>query len=181
MFDVGKKEIGMRKAILIATLVCLTPLTASAQSWTFSRDRVEYVIDLPSATWRVVSRVDLHDHVEFVNGNNEVDGYLRLTKILVYSDTTAANLFQSDEKWNLQRLPGYVVCSDCNGEAFRGYLDGATFSYEYISGGRTMAGRVYYFQLDKRTFYALRFTVARDKLQSIREQMDFIARSFRLN
>jgi hypothetical protein len=115
-----------------------------------------------------------------MNGNNEVDGYLRLTKILVDSGTTAANLFQSDEKWHLQGLPGYVVCSDCNGEAFSGYVSGATFSYEYISGGRTMAGRVYYLQPDKRTFYALRFTVARDKLQNIREQMDFIARSFRL-
>ena len=118
--------------------------------------------------------------MEFVNGNNEVNGYLQLTKILVNSDTTAANLFQADEKWNLQRLPGYVVCSNCNGEAFSGYLSGAAFSYEYISGGRTMAGRVYYLQLDKRTFYALRFTLARDKLQSIRRQMDSIAQSFRL-
>jgi len=141
---------------------------------------VEYVIDLPSATWRVVPRVDVHEHVEFVNGNNEVNGYLQLTKILVNSDTTAANLFQADEKWNLHRLPGYVVCSDCNGEAFSGYLSGAVFSYEYIRGGRTMAGRVYYLQLDKRTFYALRFTLARDKLQSIRRQMDSIAQSFRL-
>jgi hypothetical protein len=170
----------MSKALLIATLVCLSSLTASAQSWTFARDGVEFVVDLPSATWRVVSRIDIHEHLEFVNGKNEVDGYLRLTKILVDSDTTAATLFQSDEKWNLQRLPGYVVCSDCKGEAFSGYLSGAAFSYEYISGGRTMAGRIYYLQLDKRTFYALRFTVARDKLQSIREQMDFIARSFRL-
>lgn len=170
----------MRKALIIVTLVCLNSLLASAQTWTFARDGVEYVIDLPSATWRVVSRIDVHEHLEFVNGSNEVDGYLRLTKILVDSDTTAANLFQADEKRNLQRLPGYVVCSDCKGEAFRGYLSGATFSYEYVSGGRTMVGRVYYLQLDKRTFYALRFTVARDKLQGVREQMDFIARSFRL-
>jgi hypothetical protein len=169
----------MRKG-LIVTLVCLNALNASAQSWTFARDGVEYVIDLPSATWRVVSRVDVHEHLEFVNGNNEVDGYLRLTKILVGSDTTAANLFQSDEKWSLQRLPGYEACSDCQGEAFRGYFSGAAFSYEYINGGRTMTGRVYYLQLDKRTFYALRFTLARDKLQGNREQMDFIARSFRL-
>lgn len=170
----------MRKALLTATLFCLTCLTASAQSWTFSRDGVEFVIDLPSATWRVVSRIDIHEHLEFVNGNNEVDGYLRLTKIVVDSDTTAANLFQSDEKWNLQRLPGYVVCSDCNGEAFSGQLSGAAFSYEYVSGGRTMAGRIYYLRVDKRTFYALRFTVAREKLQSIREQMNFIAGSFRI-
>lgn len=170
----------MRKALIIITLICLNALNASAQSWTFARDGVDYVVDLPSATWRVVPRVDVHQHVEFVNGNNEVDGYLRLTKILVDPGTTAANLFQADQKWNLERLPGYVVCSDCNGQAFSGYLSGAAFSYEFISGGRTMGGRVYYLQLDKRTFYALRFTAARDKLQSIREQMEFIARSFRM-
>jgi hypothetical protein len=180
MSESVKKGTVVRKALIIMTLVCLNSLNASAQSWTFARDGVEYVLDLPSATWRVVSRVDVHEHVEFVNGNDEINGHLRLRKILVDFDNSPANLFQQDEKWNLQRLPGYVACSDCTREAFRGHFSGATFSYEYISGGRTMAGRVYYLQLDKRTFYALRFTVARDKLQNIREQIDFIARSFRL-
>lgn len=170
----------MRTAIMIAMLVCLNVINASAQSWTFARDSVEYVIDLPSATWRVVPRVDVHEHVDFVNGNDEANGYLRVSTILVDVGTTAANLFQADEKWNLKRLPGYVVCGDCNGEAFRGHLSGATFSYEYTSQGRTMSGRVYYLQIDKRIFYALRFTVAQNKLQGMREQMDSIARSFRL-
>lgn len=170
----------MRKALIIVTLICLNSLIASAQSWTFTRDGVEYQIDLPSPTWHVESRVDVHEHVDFVNGNAEVDGYLRLSRILVHPDATAAELFQSDEKWHLKQLSGYVACGDCNGEAFRGNLNGAAFSYEYIHGGRTMAGRIYYLQADKRTFFALRFTVARDKLQLVREQMDFIARSFRL-
>jgi hypothetical protein len=43
-----------------------------------------------------------------------------------------------------------------------------------------MDGRIYYLQLNTRTFYALHFTVAGDKLQSLRDQMDAIARSFRL-
>ena len=43
-----------------------------------------------------------------------------------------------------------------------------------------MDGRIYYLQLDNRIFYALRFTVASEKLQSLRDQMDSIARSFRL-
>lgn len=170
----------MRKVLMIAILVCVNSLNVLAQGWTFAREGVEYVMDLPSASWRAVPRVDVHEHVEFVNGNHEANGYLRLSKILIDVDTTAAHLFQEDEKWNLQHLPGYVVCGECNGEAFRGHLSGATFSYEYTSGGRTMFGRVYYLQLDKRTFYSLRFTFARDKLQGIREQMDFIARSFRL-
>ena len=73
-----------------------------------------------------------------------------------------------------------MACSECSGENFEGHLSGAVFSYEYASGGRPEVGRIYYLQLDKRTFYSLRFTVARDKLQSVRDQMDFIARSFRL-
>ena len=170
----------MRKVVIILMLVCLNSLNALAQRWTFEREGVEYVMDLPSASWRPVSRVDVHEHVEFVNGNDQVNGYLRLNKIFVDAETTAVNLFQTDEKWNLQHLPGYVLCSECNGEAFRGYLSGATYSYEYTSGGRTMSGRVYYLQIDKHTFYALRFTVAQDKLQGVREQMDFMARSFRL-
>jgi len=165
---------------MIVILVCLNALNGLAQSWTFTREGVEYIIDLPSASWRVMPRVDVHEHVEFVNGNDEVNGYLRLSKILVEVDTNAANLFQQDENWNLQRLPGYVVCGDCKGAAFRGHLSGASFSYEYSSRGRTMSGRIYYLQIDKRTFYALRFTVAQDKLQGLRDQMDSIARSFRL-
>ena len=165
---------------MIAMLVCVNSLNAHAQSWTFGNERVEYVVDLPSTSWRAVSRVDVHEHVEFVNGNDEANGYLRLRKIVVDVDMTAANLFQQDEKWNLQHLNGYVVCGECNGEAFRGHLSGAAFSYEYTSGGRPVYGRVYYLQIDKRTFYALRFTVAQHKLQDVREQMDFIARSFRL-
>jgi hypothetical protein len=170
----------IRRILISVMLTSFNPLIVLAQNWTFTKDGVEFVVELPSPAWRVTSRVDIHPHVEFVNGNNELDGYLRLTKILVDSDTTAADLFQSDEKWSLQHLPGYVACGDCQGEAFRGHVSGAAFSYEYTSGGRAMTGRVYYLQLDKRTFYALRFTLARDKLQSVSEQMDFIARSFRL-
>lgn len=43
-----------------------------------------------------------------------------------------------------------------------------------------MEGRIYYLEVDKRTFYILHFTVASEKLASLLEQMDFIARSFRL-
>jgi hypothetical protein len=170
----------MRQVLIAVLLISFNTLTASAQSWTFARDGVEYVIELPSPTWRVVSRVDVHEHVEFVNGTDELNGYLRVNKMLVDSGTRLTDLFQFEEKWKLQSLPGYVICGDCKGEAFRGNLNGATFSYEYINAGKVMAGRIYYLQVDKRTFYALRFTVAQDKLQGIRAEMDSIAQSFRL-
>jgi hypothetical protein len=80
----------------------------------------------------------------------------------------------------LQTLPGYVVCSGGKGAAFSGQLNGTVFSYEFVNQGRNMDGRIYYLRLDSRTFYILHFTVASEKLPSLRDQMDLIARSFRL-
>ena len=53
-------------------------------------------------------------------------------------------------------------------------------SYEYVRGGKTMLGRIYYLTGDNRTIYALRFTGLRDKLSRIRNQTDLIARTFKL-
>ncbi|HEU4713615.1 MAG TPA: hypothetical protein VFS76_18760 [Pyrinomonadaceae bacterium] len=170
----------MRQVLIVMLSICFSASTALAQSWTFSSDRVEYVIEFPSRTWRTVSRVDVHEHPEFVYGSDELNGYLRLSKILVNPGTSAGDLFQSEEKLSLEHLPGYVICGGCKGESFGGKLSGATFSYEYADAGKVMAGRLYYLQVDMRTFYALRFTVARDKLPALREQMKVIARSFRL-
>ena len=170
----------MLKVIAALFLGLVFSVTVTSQSHAFTKDGIEFVLELPTLSWQAVSRVDVHQHVDFVNGNDELNGHLRLTKIFVNPGTTAVALFQSDEKLNLQHLPGYVECGDCNGQAFSGQLTGAIFSYEYITGGRRMAGRVYYLQVDARTFYALRFTVAQDKLGHIADQMDSIARSFRL-
>lgn len=170
----------MRQFLIVMLSICFSASTALAQSWTFRRDRVEYVLEFPSATWRTLSRVDVHEHPEFVYGSDELNGHLRLSKVLVNPGTSARDLFQSEEKLSLQRLPGYVMCGDCSGELFRGNLSGTVFSYEYTDAGKVIAGRIYYLQVDTRTFYALRFTVAQDKLPALREQMDLIARSFRL-
>jgi len=43
-----------------------------------------------------------------------------------------------------------------------------------------MDGRIYYLQVDSRTFYALYFTIASDNLSAAREQIDSVAQSFRL-
>jgi hypothetical protein len=43
-----------------------------------------------------------------------------------------------------------------------------------------MDGRIYYLRVDNHTFYILHFTVASEKLPSLLDQMDSIARSFRL-
>ena len=170
----------MQKTICMVVLLLASSVAVAGQTRQFTRDGIEYVLELPSPAWQVVSRLDVHDHVEFINGNDPTNGYLRVRKIFVDQPTTTTDLFSAQEKWELQRLPGYVICSECEGVRFEGRLSGAVFSYEYVAAGRTMYGRIYYLQVDQRTFYSLRFTVARDKLQAVRDQMDAIARSFRL-
>lgn len=169
----------MHKPLLIAAIVLL-PLIVASQSWTFSEDGIEYVLELPSATWRAVARVDLHQHREFINGHDEADGYLRLSKIVVTPTTTAADIFQRNEQFELKSLPGYVVCSEGQGQPFKGNLKGEAFSYEYVNRGRQMAGKIYYLQVNNRTFYRLHFTIAREKLPTTVAEIDAIANSFRM-
>jgi hypothetical protein len=170
----------MRLILTLLLIIIPVSIRASAQTQTFTREGVEYVLDLPSPSWRAVSRVDVHEHLEFVNGEDYSNGYLRLRKKLVTSGTTTKDLFSEAEKWELHKLPGYVVCSGGEGTDFNGQLKGTVFSYEFVNQGRNMDGRVYYLRLDSRTFYILHFTVASEKLSSLRDQMDSIARSFRL-
>ncbi len=177
-----------RRATMLSTFplfgllfaLLLSTFTVTAQNTTFTKDGLEYVIEFPSPLWLAISRVDVHEHLEFTYGDDPKNGYLRLRKALVAAGTTPTDLFLKDEKWELRSLPGYIVCAECKGEEFKGHLSGAAFSYEYVSAGRPMAGRIYYLQLDNRTFYALHFTLAQDRLRGLRSQMDSIAQSFRL-
>ena len=170
----------MRKTLLMLCFVMLLSMTINAQPQTFTRDGLDYKLDLPTPSWKAVARLDINEHFDFINGNDSSEGYLRLTKRFTEPVATAADLFRYDEKWNLQRLPGYVVCSSGIGTDFQGRLKGTVFSYEFVHGGINMDGRIYYLQLDNRTFYVLHFTVASEKLQGLRDQMESLARSFRL-
>lgn len=170
----------MRLILMLLVIVIPLRINAEAQTQTFTREGVEYVLDLPSPSWRAVSRLDVHEHLEFVNGDDYGNGYLRLRKKLVSPATTSEDLFREAEKWELQKLPSYVVCSGGKGTEFNGQLKGTVFSYEFVSQGRNMDGRIYFLRMDNRTFYVLSFTVASEKLPSLRDQMDSIARSFRL-
>ncbi|HEX3249477.1 MAG TPA: hypothetical protein VHS05_08620 [Pyrinomonadaceae bacterium] len=170
----------MRVILLALLLIIPLSMNANAQTQTFTREGVEYVLDLPSPSWRAVSRLDVHEHLEFVNGQDYSNGYLRLRKKLGTPDTTTKELFSEAEKWELHKLPGYVVCSGGKGTDFNGQLKGTVFSYEFVNHGRNMDGRIYYLRVDNHTFYILHFTVASEKLPSLLDQMDSIARSFRL-
>lgn len=170
----------MQSMIVCVLFVIVSALTANAQTQLFSRDGVEFQMEFPSASWRAVIRVDVHEHVEFINGTDGRDGYLRLRKKLVAPGTTTATLFAEDEKWELSGLTGYVVCSGGTGTEFSGKLKGTRHSYEFVKDGTNMDGRIYYLQADSRTFYVLHFTVASAKLARLVPEMDVIARSFQL-
>ena len=162
-----------------AALIALaSALVASAQTGqTYTNDNVEYMLELPSTTWRVTSEPDsLHQHAEFINGDRN-DGHMRIRKEVVDAGTTAAELAHRDQDQKLRFQPGYVEGKE---EKFAGRLSGVTISYEYTNGGKPMVGRIYYLQADNRTIYTLRFTGFRDKLSRIRNQTDAMARSFRL-
>jgi hypothetical protein len=169
-----------RLTIIIAScvLIALASSAAFAQTpQTYTSNNVEYTLELPSATWRVTSEPDsLRPHAEFVNGDRN-DGHLRIRKEVVDAGTTAQELAHRDQDQKLRFQPGYVEGKE---EKFSGRLGGVTISFEYTSGGKPMAGRIYYLQADNRTIYTLRFTGFRDKLSRIRNQTDSMARSFHL-
>jgi hypothetical protein len=170
----------LRNILLGPLLLFALTLTVTAQTQTFSREGVEFVMEFPSSTWRAVTRADVHEHVEFINGTDTRNGYLRLRKKVVAPGIDASSLFAKDEKWELSSLPGYVVCSAGKGNEFSGQLKGAWYSYEFVKDGTNMDGRIYYLRANTHTFYVLHFTVASEKLSGLRGEMESIARSFHL-
>jgi len=158
-------------------LVASAASAATAQEPTTSETR-EYALELPSAAWRAVPRAEgAHEHTDFVF-NDRTDGYLRVRRETVEGDTKLADFARGQADTKLRYLPNFV--GGKMEERFAGRLSGLVSNYEYTSGGKPMAGRVYYLQADGRTVYVLHFTGLRERLQRIQNQTDAIARSFRL-
>ncbi len=163
-------------AVFVLVFMGLMESTGLAQQQ-YTSDKVDYSLDLPSSTWRVIAEPDAaHEHTEFVYGDR-LDGYLQIRKEVVDAGTTPSELARRDLDQKLRFLPGFVEGKQ---EPFNGRLDGVTVSYEFIKNGKPMVGRIYYLQADNRTIYALRFSGLRDKLSRIRNQTDLIARSFKV-
>lgn len=165
------------KTVLTLMVLAASYSLAGAQE-VFTSDKIDYSIELPSPTWRVISEPDAarREHLEFVNGDR-LNGYLQVRKEVVDSGTTPADVARRDRDQKFRFHPGFVEGKE---EKFSGRLNGVVVSYEFIKMGKPMLGRIYYLQADNRTIYALRFTGLRDQLARIRNQTDLIARSFRL-
>ncbi|MGI8789052.1 MAG: hypothetical protein ACR2HG_15025 [Pyrinomonadaceae bacterium] len=162
------------KYLFSICLGLLFAMSAFAQSQTFSDANVEYTFDLPETAWKqTVKPSATSPNVEYVY-NDRNDGHFEIRKLSVKAGDTLADAI-SDEEQKLQFLPGYVTAKT---ETFDGKLDGKVFNYEFVRSGRNMSGRFYFLKADDKTVYVLRFTGQREKLKSIRNQTDSIARTF---
>lgn len=154
----------------------LFAVSAFAQTSNFSDSSVEYTFDLPEAAWKqTVKPSATSPNVEYIY-NERSDGHLEVRKLSFKAGDTLNDIIGSEEQ-RLQFLPGYVAGKS---ETFDGALDGKIFNYEFVRSGRNMSGRFYFLKADDKTVYVLRFTGQRDKLKSIRNQTDSIARTFSL-
>lgn len=152
-------------------------LPAAAQNHNYTSPKVDYVVEFPSAMWKLVDEPDdVHQHAEFVY-NDRNDGYLRIRKETLDEGLTVREFARRDQEQKVRFLPAYV---DGKEENFVGRMSGVTISYEFTTAGKPMAGRTYYLQADDRTVYVLRYTGMRDKLARIRNQTDQTARTFKL-
>jgi hypothetical protein len=163
-------------AFFVLTLMTGTFSVVSAQE-VYTSNSEGYSLELPSTMWRTIVEADAaHEHAEFIYGDR-LQGYLQIRKEAVEADTKPKDLARRDLDQKLRFLPGFVEGKE---ESFSGRLEGVTVSYEFVRTGKAMLGRIYYLQADNRTIFALRFSGLRDKLARIRNQTDFIARSFKL-
>jgi hypothetical protein len=158
--------------------VCLALLFASAAvaQESFTDANVDYTFDLPEAKWKqTVKPSTTSPNVEYVYGDRS-DGHLEVRRLALKAGDVLSDLMANEEQ-RLQFLPGYVAGKE---EEFKGSLNGKIFNYEFVRSGRNMSGRFYFLKADDKTVYVIRFTGQRDRLRSVRNQTDSIARTFSL-
>ena len=152
-------------------------ISAAAQTSTFSDKNAEYTFDLPEPLWKMnLKPTEKDPNPEYIYGDRS-NGYLRIQKVSVKPTDLLSDLIKdTDEK--LQFKPGYVAGKE---ETFAGALKGKVSNYEYVQSGKNMSGRVYFLKADDTTVYILHFTGLRDQLRPIRNQVDSIARTFKVS
>lgn len=165
------------KFLMIGGVIMSFAMFALGQSQTFSDPNSPYTFELPEPTWKaVVKPTATNPNVEYVYGDR-LDGHLEIRKIAIKENETISDVIAREQEQKLQFLPGYVAGKE---ENFAGFLRGKAFNYEFTKFGKTMSGRFYYLKSDESTLYVLRFTGLRDKLRTIRNQVDSISRTFKL-
>jgi hypothetical protein len=160
--------------ILFSVIAALFLAVSAFSQTTFSDSNVSYTFDLPTAAWKMtVKPSQISPNVEYVYVD-KADGHLAIRKITIKKDEMLSETIENEEA-GLQFQMGYVRGKE---EPFEGKLKGKVFNYEFVSASRNMSGRIYYLKADETTVYALRFTGERDKLRTIRNETDSVARTF---
>ncbi len=158
-------------------ILVLFPIAAKAQTWPYTNETLDYALELPSTKWRAIKVPSVsHTSTEFRYGERSPI-HLRIRRELVDADVSPADLVQRQQRSDRVYLRGYIKGKD---EVFTGRLSGAKYPYEYIKTGKAMAGLIYYLEADNRIIYRLEFTGSPDKLRSLSDQTESIARSFHL-
>src|SRR5436305_827305 len=114
------------RPIKVLNTCCLTLAAAFAfatlvngQEQNYSNAKLNYTVQLPSQTWRLISEPDeIHQHAEFVYGDRN-EGYLRIRKEILDEGLTIAEFARRDQEQRTHFLPGYVDGKD---ESFSGRL-----------------------------------------------------------
>lgn len=149
-------------------------VSAAAQGESFSHPDVEYGFELPDAKWKMTVKPSATTpNVEYVYVERN-EGHLEVRKLSVPNRSIVTDIIR-DEEQKLQFLPGYVAGKE---ETFAGFLSGTVFNFEFVRAGRPMSGRFYFLKAGENSIYLLRFTGFKDKIRSIRNQTDSIARTF---
>jgi hypothetical protein len=172
----GKKIMKSNKfsPLLAVVFGLFFAVAAFAQTAAFTDPNVDYGFDLPNATWKMTVKPSITSpNVEYVYGDR-MNGYFEVRKLTVKPDSLMADVIAGEEE-KLKFLQGYVAGKE---ENFAGNFRGNVFNYEFVRSGRNYSGRFYFLRAAPTTVYVLRFTGLKDKLISIRNQTDSIARTF---
>jgi hypothetical protein len=155
----------------------LLTFAAFAQTETFSDANVEYTFELPDPAWKMIEKPSrANPNVEYVR-NDRMEGYLDIRKLNMQTDELISDVIAREQEQRLQFKPGFVAGKE---ENFQGFLKGKVYNWEYVQAGKNMSGRFYFVKSGDTTVYVLRFTGLRDKLRSIRNETDSIARTFKI-
>src|ERR1700704_111009 len=93
---------------LLAAFGSSAPHLAATQEHSYTSPKVDYVVDFPSAAWKLVDEPDeVHQHTEFVYGDRN-DGYLRIRKEAVEEGITVKDFARRDQDQKERFRPGYV-------------------------------------------------------------------------
>lgn len=161
------------KIIYSFLLVALSVMAVFAQD-KFSDPNVDYSFEVPSNSWKMtVKPSSTSPNVEYVFDDRR-DAHLEVRKLSVAASAKLSDIIR-DEETKLQFYPGYVAGKE---ESFSGRSSGGVFNFEFVRAGKPQAGRFYFLKANDTTYYILRFTGLRDKLRTIRNETDQIARTF---